>query len=151
MAALERDDEAEQALRKAIELQPTLPEPHYVLGRLLMNGERSDEGKRELEIFKELHDLRDSEDHRRGRIATLNRQGLLLLEQGKPLNAIVLFERAMELGPREGSVHANKALALMEIGNVEGALPLLERAIELGGDEEAFGEILVRARAQIPR
>ena len=57
--------EAAPVLERAVALQPDMIEAHYQLSRVLMKLKRTDEGKRELEIFKTLSEKQKAQNEPR--------------------------------------------------------------------------------------
>jgi Tfp pilus assembly protein PilF len=57
--------EAAPLLERAVALQPDMIEAHYQLSRVLMKLKRTDEGKRELEIFKTLSEKQKAQNEPR--------------------------------------------------------------------------------------
>ena len=118
-------DEAEAHLRRAIELRPDNPIPHFNLGTLL--SVRTRYGEAEAAFRKYLELLPDSP-------SGLGRLGLLYLLQGRLEEAVPLLERARGLptgsppspgGPAPAPL--TKAIALVE--DDPGALMLLGRTL----------------------
>ncbi len=56
-----RDDDAEAVARELVDEAPWYPEAHFVLGTLLMRR-RDEDGRREMEVFKQLSDAREHRD-----------------------------------------------------------------------------------------
>jgi protein O-mannosyl-transferase len=122
---LARLDEAEVHLRRAIELRPDNPIPHYNLGTLLAVRTRHAEAEAALKKYLEL--LPSSP-------AGLGRLGLLYLLQGRLDEALPLLQRARGLAPAPPSAAGGPAISPLAaaIGLVEddpGALMLLGRAL----------------------
>jgi len=64
-AAAGRDDAALGMLRRAVDLAPADPEARYALGRTLVRLGRTDEARRELEVFRRLQSQAMEEERRR--------------------------------------------------------------------------------------
>jgi hypothetical protein len=56
-------------------------------------------------------------------------QGLIALAKGEPAAAIPLFDRAIQLAPRELDFHFNRAAALRQLGRFEEVLATYDRAL----------------------
>jgi tetratricopeptide (TPR) repeat protein len=57
--------------------------------------------------------------------------GNLLYQQGRPNEAIVHFEKALELQPTSVDAHSNLGAALLNLGRVDEAIAHLRRAVEI--------------------
>jgi tetratricopeptide (TPR) repeat protein len=57
--------------------------------------------------------------------------GNLLYQQGRPNEAVVLFEEALELQPGSVDAHSNLGAALLNLGRVDEAIAHLRRAVEI--------------------
>ena len=129
-----RLDEAEAHLRRAIELRPDNPIPHFNLGTLLSVRTRYAEAEAAFRSYLELLP---------GSPAGLGRLGLLYLLQGRIDDAVPLLQRARGLAPGTPPVVGGPAPAPLAtaIGLVEddpGALMLLGRAlVERGNPGDA--------------
>jgi len=122
---LARLDEAEAHLRRAIELRPDHPIPHFNLGTLLSVRTRYGEAEAALRKYLEL--LPESP-------SGLGRLGLLYLLQGRLEDAVPLLERARGLPLRpppcpSGPAPTPLARAISLVEDDPGALTLLGRAL----------------------
>jgi tetratricopeptide (TPR) repeat protein len=120
-----RLDEAEAHLRRAIELRPDSPIPHFNLGTLLSVRTRYGEAEAALRKYLEL--LPESP-------TGLGRLGLLYLLQGRLEDAMPLLERARGLPLRPppgpgGPAPTPLARAISLVEDDPGALTLLGRAL----------------------
>jgi Flp pilus assembly protein TadD len=127
---LARLDEAEAHLRRAIELRPDNPIPHFNLGTLLAVRTRYGEAETALRTYLELRPESPS---------GLGRLGLLYLLQGRLDEAIPLLERARgRPAAPSGTAPAPLAQAIGLVQDDPGALTLLGRAlVEQGKPVEA--------------
>jgi tetratricopeptide (TPR) repeat protein len=122
---LARLDEAESHLRRAIQLRPDNPIPHFNLGTLLAVRTRYGQAEAALRRYLELRPESPS---------GLGRLGLIYLVQGRLEEAVPLLERARgrPVGAPTGSGGAAPTPLAHAIGLVDddpGALTLLGRAL----------------------
>ncbi|HJR02907.1 MAG TPA: tetratricopeptide repeat protein [Methylomirabilota bacterium] len=117
-----RLDEAEVHLRRAIELRPDNPIPHFNLGTLLLVRARYDEADAVLQQYLALLP---------GSPNGLGRLGLLYLLRGRLEDAVPLLLRARGLPPGSpgGATPAPLATAIALVEDDPGALMLLGRAL----------------------
>ena len=125
LMTLDRLDEAEQAFRRAIEIDPRRPEPWYALGNLKSARK---EHPAAFEAFLKVLE-----------IAPYNGQAwtnmaIALHEMGKLDDAVAAYERAVGLLPREPLVHYNMGLAFHAQGRTAEGLAANQRAVELDPD-----------------
>ena len=93
-----RFENAEPLLRRAVALDPRLPQARYALGSTLLRLGQAAEGKKELDEFQRLR-AAALEDQRRGfEIATLTHEAELLVAAGRLEAALVPYQRAAALG-----------------------------------------------------
>jgi tetratricopeptide (TPR) repeat protein len=93
-----RLDAAEPPLRRAIALDPRLPQARYVLGNALMRLGRAAEGKQQLEEFQRLRSAALADQRRTFEIGTLIHEAELLVRAGRLEAAISPYEKAAALG-----------------------------------------------------
>jgi arylsulfatase A-like enzyme/Flp pilus assembly protein TadD len=165
LAAGGRHDEAERSERKAIELNPLLPEPHNHLGVLLARRGRLDEALERFDtataldpnnatawnnranVLRELGRADDAVAAYR-KAAELapsdadswNGLGVMAIQAGQAAEAVPLFRQALVLDPQHAEARLNLAVALAQSGRTEDALHELEPLLAGGS------EIATRAR-----
>ena len=119
----QRFEEAERALRRAIELNPSRAVLHNRLGTLLFQQGHYPEAEQAFAAA-----LRQ----RPGEATVLGNLAGAMARQGKRLGAIALLREAAVKNPSNGLVRFNLACLLSDSGQVEEALTELERAVDLG-------------------
>jgi predicted O-linked N-acetylglucosamine transferase (SPINDLY family) len=122
LMALGRLDEAEQAIRRAIELDPTRAEPRYALGNLKAQQKQPQAA---FEAFLQALQI----DPRDGRSWT--NMGIALQQMGKLDDALAAYERARSLLPNEAAVYYTMGIAFHGQGLALDALAANMRALEL--------------------
>jgi Flp pilus assembly protein TadD len=156
-ARVRRFDEAEQALRRAIEVDPGRPEPHLELAKVLfLAGRYADArghaefalerrpGGREERLWAARANL---ESGHRGRARALASElasraggdgeaeivlGAAAFAERDLATSLQHFERALSIDPEHAFAHARRAKTLLLLGEEEEALRALLRACELG-------------------
>jgi tetratricopeptide (TPR) repeat protein len=138
-------DEAIDAYRKAIEINPGNPQTHYDLGFCLYKKEMLDEATEEFKTAIALN---------AGFVSAYQALGGVYAQKKMVEKAIPLFKKALELSPNDRTVHWNLAEAYSEInknilaadhyyhvgllslrgGDREGALTAYEKALPLSGE-----------------
>jgi tetratricopeptide (TPR) repeat protein len=121
-------DKAQQARaieewRQVIALVPHYPEPHYELGVLLDQAGRPQESETQLRLALKL---------KSGIYPNaLNVMGRVSAEQNRLAEAVVQYERALELKPNFPDALANLGEALNRLGRKEEAKARFEQAMQL--------------------
>jgi tetratricopeptide (TPR) repeat protein len=132
-------DEAQKALRRAIELNPDLVSGYFLLAGAQMLRHDYDAARgnylRTIEL-KPTHAL-----------AHLN-LGNCLLKQGKRAKALGAFRDAVRHGPDLAAAHLELGALLLQDGEAAEALPHLETAVRLDGKNERARGLLDQARAK---
>ncbi|MFN0241792.1 MAG: hypothetical protein ACKVWV_02785, partial [Planctomycetota bacterium] len=114
-----------EAARRAIELEPELPEAHLALGRYHYVSRDYEGAQREYDI---------AERGLPGSLELLRARATLYRRIGKWDDSARDFARAVELSPREDSLHFDLALTLLSLGHYDEALRHFELAHALSGD-----------------
>ncbi len=160
-----RPGDAEHSERKAIELNPLLPEPHNHLGVLLARTGRLDEALERFDTVTALdpnnakawnnranvlRELGRAEDaiaayRKAAELApndadSWNGLGVMSVQAGQAAEAVSLFRRVLALAPQHTEARLNLAVALAQSGRPEVALR------ELGPLLAGRGDIAARAR-----
>jgi Flp pilus assembly protein TadD len=111
------------AFRKAVHLEPTEPDYHYILGEALVRVGRQDEG---LAFLREAIRLQASDADYRYAL------GEALWELDRLEEALAQFREAVRLRPREARFLNALGAALSRSGGENEAVAVLEAAIRLG-------------------
>jgi tetratricopeptide (TPR) repeat protein len=125
-------DEAEQHLRKAIELNPRLVEAHVNLAALLMQKK----SYAEAETF-----LRKAYEVDPKSLLVLLNLGITLDHLGKYTDAISTLREALQLEPGLVAAHLYLGVALVETDKFKEAEPELERGAKAGGEDEIVAQL----------
>jgi TolB-like protein/Tfp pilus assembly protein PilF/predicted Ser/Thr protein kinase len=118
-------ESASEAARRAIELEPELPEAHLALGRFHYVSRDYEGAQREYDI---------AERGLPGSLELLRARATLYRRIGKWDDSARDFARAVELSPREDSLHFDLALTLLSLGRYDEALRHFELSHALSGD-----------------
>jgi tetratricopeptide (TPR) repeat protein len=113
---------AEGYARRAIEADPALGEPHIWLGYSLMRQLRLDEA-----LDEETAAMRLAPDSHYGPYFA----GCIRLIQARPLDAVAMYQRAIELGPQAGFNWLGLGWAHVWLGNMVEAKWTLKKTLEL--------------------
>ncbi|HJS57990.1 MAG TPA: sulfatase-like hydrolase/transferase [Vicinamibacteria bacterium] len=122
MAEAGRLDQAEASERKAIELNPVLPEPHNHLGVLLARSGRPTEALQRFETVTAL----DPNNAR-----AWNNRGNVLRELGRSDEAAAAYRKATELAPGDADSWNGLGVMAVQAGRAGEAAGLLRKALEL--------------------
>jgi tetratricopeptide (TPR) repeat protein len=135
-AALERFEEADARIGRALELDPTFADAQIDRGILLLMQGRLAEGRGQLEAG-----LARNPQHAEG----WNALGAAYSGEGELQRAVAAWRRAVEIDPRLPDPLFNLALSLGRAGEVDGAIDALERYIDLvDGDDRRRAEAMLR-------
>jgi TolB-like protein/DNA-binding winged helix-turn-helix (wHTH) protein/Flp pilus assembly protein TadD len=116
---------AEAAVRRALELDNTLPQAHATLGAILTNFYwKWEEGEREFRLSRELAG-------RSTDMATGGGSVESLIRAGRSQEAIVEAETASERDPKSFSAHMNAGYAYRAAGQLDQAIARYRRALEI--------------------
>jgi arylsulfatase A-like enzyme/Flp pilus assembly protein TadD len=141
LVELDRPQEAERALARALELAPEDPETRAAHAELLMRSGRSAEAVGEwMEVLR----LQPE------RVAAWSNLGAALGLSGQAERAVAAYQRAAELEPETQDRWVRLAFAAFAAGQIPQAIEHLERAAGLGGEQDfthagALGLLLLRA------
>ena len=163
-------------LRRAVELDPADQESRYSLGQLLLTMGHEEEGRKELETYRQIADQVSQADRHfdaataflaAGKTAdaqklleqvlvlapnyspALGALGNVLVERGRPKEAVDVFSRAADLNPLSDSIHFGFGRALFRTNKLAEALEETRRAIVLDDQNPHYhrqmGEIYLKS------
>jgi predicted Zn-dependent protease len=142
---------AVSALERAVELDPALEGALYALGQALLRAGEPERGRAVLERFREIQTTQAASYAESGHLTTANRQGLLLLREGRYEEAAAWFRRIAVDAPESPVGHLNLGIALLRAGKVAEAVAALEAARQRDPEEPAAYRYLIQAYAQLGR
>lgn len=136
-----RVDEAIERLQRAVELQPRFDEGYYTLGVIYAERGQTEQAiaawrqclrvnPRHADAHRDLDALLQRDQERPGP-ETAYQQGVALLEQGEPAQAVPFLEAAVQEDPVHADYRAQLAVAYYHIGQTDGAIEQFQRAIDL--------------------
>ncbi len=107
-----RDDDALAAFRKAADMDPALPDPWYGIGQLLQRRDDRAGAEKAFERFRQLRELKRAMNRVEFRLRNAPRDvealvesGRLLLQAGKPKDAVTRLRLALSLSAEAGQEH----------------------------------------------
>jgi Tfp pilus assembly protein PilF len=118
-------DKAIEHLRIAVEKNPAAIENRLLLGNILIEQGRGEEGRQMLASV----DAADVKEP-----TTFVNLGIGLLNQNKPDEALAYFERAISRFPQSGDAYYYRALVRLQKSDTEGAKADLKQFLELAPD-----------------
>jgi tetratricopeptide (TPR) repeat protein len=113
--------DAEPLYMQVLSVAPNHPDALHLLGVLFHQSGRSGQG---LELINRSVQIAPT-------FASLNNLGDVLRTFGRHHDAIVCFDRAIQMQPDSPDAHSNMGLAMMEIGQVDQAERYMSRACQI--------------------
>lgn len=138
--------QAADAARRALELQPDHHEARYVLGTALVRAGRVAEGRVELEAYRRREDALDEERRRSFELEGFRRQAALAAAAGKHAEAVALLRQAVALEASHVS-HLELGLALLDAGEPAEAVEHLNAASRFEASYEIHRYLAAAYRA----
>ena len=123
----DKRDEAEEALRKAIQLLPNQPGPHITLASVLAEEGKRDEAAAERKIAAGLS--RTAVNRQRAMLST--NAGNQLLQRGQIADAVDQYVEAIAADPGYTEAHAQLAVAYARQGRADEAAAERQKAESL--------------------
>ena len=114
--------EADDELKRAVELEPNLAHAHAFRAQGLLSLGRQEEAEKEARKALELDPFSDT---------TCQILGTIYLYTGRYDDSIELFERALEINPTSPFPLGNLGLTYVQKGKVEQGIPMIEKANEI--------------------
>jgi protein O-GlcNAc transferase len=111
---------SEQYVRKAIKLNPTVPEAHFNLGIARLRLDKTDEAIRS---FQRALELRPNFPE------ASNELGNAWQHAGGPQQAVACYQQALALRPQYAEALSNLGAALLKLGQVDEAITSLKAAL----------------------
>ena len=140
LAALGRQGERIESLRKALALDPALAEARNELGAAYTEEQRYTEAEAELRAAAEASP---------GDPSPRNNLGVLYVKLGRLAEAEVLFRRAIADDPSAAHVHVNWGLALASLGRFDDARAALQTAKRLDSEDPKADQALAMIEARL--
>ena len=140
LAALGRQTDRIESLRKALSLDPSFAGARSELGAAYTEAERYAEAEAELRAALEANP---------GDPSSSNNLGVLYVKLGRLAEAEALFRRAIEDDPSAAHVHVNLGLALASLGRLDDARAALLAAQSLDSDDPKADQALSMVEAQL--
>jgi tetratricopeptide (TPR) repeat protein len=122
---------AELAARRAVELDPTRVEARYTLATSLVRLGRTDEGKRELELYRQMQVDAEGSRRRELEVTALLRDVTQSIGRGAYVEAAATLEEAIRLKPNDPALHISLGLVLGNAGRLAEAIESFEQALKL--------------------
>jgi Tfp pilus assembly protein PilF len=120
-------DAAERMLKQAAALDPGLPGPHALLGRIALDQGQLVEAEKELRLA-----TRGDPVLFRDVVTQAQRDlGRLAIQRGWYDRARIVYERSLTLDPESAEAHAGAGVAAMALGDSAGAAEHYARALKL--------------------
>jgi tetratricopeptide (TPR) repeat protein len=127
---------AELAARRAVELDPTRVEARYTLATSLVRLGRTDEGKRELEQYREMQAEAEVIRRREYEVTALLRDVAQSIGRGAYAEATATLREAIRLKPNDPALHVSVGLVLGKAGRLAEAIASFEQALKLNAGPE---------------
>ncbi|MDB5336311.1 MAG: yrrB 4, partial [Planctomycetaceae bacterium] len=138
LAAVGRLDAAEDAQRRALQLNSQYADIHYDLGTVHLQRGADDAARLEFQRTLKLDPLH---------VEASYNLGVMLLKQGRYREALPLFQMAARRRPRKAEIHNNLGSALVMAGRNKEAISAFRRALDIAPDSSETHNNLAQALA----
>jgi tetratricopeptide (TPR) repeat protein len=153
---MKRYEDAVAALRRGLRLKPLLRD-RYVLAQALLRLGKIEEGKAELEKFKELQAGNEAYEHRQRALVALKKEAHVYMNNGERDKATALLRRTLQYAPDRknwlefGMFHIGLGRDLMRAGDYDGAITSFQEVVELKFDYPEIHRHLAEAYERLGR
>jgi tetratricopeptide (TPR) repeat protein len=135
--AANRVDDAAAVARRAVDMQPELQGPRYVLGRVLMRQGHADEAREQFTVFQHIRDRTMDDQRRSFEVDKLRTVAARQAEAGLWHDVASTWVRIVEQMPGVPEFRVAAGAALAAIGALPEAAEHLEEAAVLGAGPDA--------------
>jgi tetratricopeptide (TPR) repeat protein len=133
-----RHVDAVAAARRAIQLDPSHVQAHFVLGTALVRSNQEDQGLRELDTFQRLEAQAAQARQLEFELGGLRREATLRATEGDHGRAVALLAQALEKDPKSAGAHMELGVALLKAGRYQDAVERLQAAAGMGASDEVY-------------
>jgi len=136
-----RNEDAEAALRRAVQLSPGYTEARYALATALSRLGRGDEAAQEFDRVEQAQRLEIADRRLALTLATITEEAAVRTAEGNYDRAATLWRQAIEREPGRPSHHLDLAAVLTSAGRIDMAIEQYEIALRLGADPGAYRQL----------
>lgn len=141
----DRDDEAVEAFKQAVQLEPEFAEAHYRLGLALNVVGQTEESDKAFEQALKLYEKMTRKDSKDANVFYF--MGLCYEKLGKYDEAVKVLKEAVRNSPEEDDdKYYELAFAHFKIAQYDEAVKALNKAVEINPDNHYAAELLVKAK-----
>ncbi len=133
-----RHTDAAAAARRAIQIDPSHVQAHYVLGTALVRSGQEDQGLRELETFQRLETQAAQARQLEFELGGLRREAMVRSGEGDHARAVALLTQALEKDAKSAAAHLELGVALLKAGRYQDAVDRLQAAAGMGASGEVY-------------
>ena len=136
-----RNQDAEIALRRAVQLSPGYTEARYALATALVRLGRAGEAAQEFDRVEQAQRVEIADRRRALTLATIKEEAALRTADGDYDRAATLWRQAIQLEPIRPSHHLDLAAVLASAGQIGTAIEQYEMALRLGADPLVYRQL----------
>ena len=141
--------EAADAAGKALRIDPKLRKARYVNGMALLRLGRTDEGQKELDLFRKEEGDAQAELNAERDVLVSNRGAASLLLKGQPNDALASFQESIKAHPSASILRLNLGVALDMVGRPRDAAAAFQALLDGGSDSALVFKSLARAEGTL--